>query len=152
MRIFDSLDQLRAQTQSVIGVSDWVSVTQERIQAFADITGDQQWIHTDPERARRESRWGTTIAHGYLTLSLIPQLNQQIMRVDGAKASVNYGLDKLRFPAPVPVGARIRSHLTLLALVNQGEGRYLARYTTCVEIEGDERPACVAENLVMYIA
>lgn len=151
MRIFESLDQLRAQTGSEIGVSDWLSVTQERIQAFADVTGDQQWIHTDPERAQHESRWGTTIAHGYLTLSLIPQLNQQIMRVDGVKASVNYGLDKLRFPAPVPAGTRIRSRMTFSALVNEGDGRYLARYTTRIEIEGGERPACVAENLVMYI-
>lgn len=151
MRIFESLDQLRAQAESEIGVSDWLSVSQQRIQAFADVTGDQQWIHTDPERARHESRWGTTIAHGYLTLSLLPQLNQQIMRVNGVKASVNYGLDKLRFPAPVMAGARIRSRMTLSALENQGEGRYLARYTTRIEIEGGERPACVAENLVMYI-
>lgn len=151
MRIFESLDQLCAQSESEIGVSDWLSVTQERIQAFADVTGDQQWIHTDPERARQESRWGATIAHGYLTLSLIPQLNQQIMRVDGVKASVNYGLDKLRFPAPVMAGSRIRSRMFFSALESQGEGRYLARYTTSVEIEGGERPACVAENLVMYI-
>lgn len=151
MRIFETLEQLRAQAEGEIGVSDWLSVSQQRIQAFADATGDQQWIHTDPERARQESRWGTTIAHGYLTLSLIPLLNQQVMRVDGVKASVNYGLDKLRFPAPVMAGARIRSRMTFSALEKQGEGRYLARYTTSVEIEGGERPACVAENLVMYI-
>lgn len=152
MKVFDNLEQLRAMAAREIGVSDWLSVSQERIQAFADVTGDQQWIHTDPERARHESRWGTTIAHGYLTLSLLPQLNQQIMRVNGIKASVNYGLDKLRFPAPVMAGARIRSRMTFSALENQGEGRYLARYTTRIEIEGGERPACVAENLVMYIA
>lgn len=151
MRIFESLEHLQGLAGQEIGVSDWLEVSQERIQAFAEVTGDQQWIHTDPERARRESGWGSTIAHGYLALSLIPQFNQQILRIEGVKAGINYGLDKLRFPSPVPVGAKIRSRLTFSGLEHKGKERYLARFTTCIEVENRELPACVAETLVMYL-
>ncbi len=151
MKTFDTIEQLQAQIGQEIGASNWLEISQERIQAFADATGDHQWIHLDEERARRESPWGTTIAHGYLTLSLLPQLNQQIMQLKGVKASINYGLDKLRFPAPVPSGSRVRSRLALASLKAQGDGRYLAKYTTTIEIEGGEKPACVAENLVVYL-
>lgn len=151
MKTFDSIEQLQAQVGQEIGASDWLEITQARIQAFADATGDHQWIHLDEERARKESPWGTTIAHGYLTLSLLPQLNQQIMQLRGVKASINYGLDKLRFPSPVPSGSRVRSRLALVSLKSQGDGRYLAKYTTTIEIEGAEKPACVAENLVVYL-
>ena len=151
MRVFSSVHQLTALAGADIGISDWLQITQERIQSFADVTGDQQWIHTDPERARHESPWGCTVAHGYLTVAMIPVLNQTIMRISGLSATVNYGLDKLRFPSAVPSGTRIRSRLTLREIKEQSPGRYLARYTTTVEIEGSEHPACVAENLALYI-
>lgn len=151
MKLFHSIEELAQAAGTDLGTSDWVLVDQARIQAFAEATGDYQWIHLDEARARVESPWKTTIAHGYLTLSLLPMLNQQIIRLEGVKASINYGLDKLRFPSPVPAGKRVRAHLKLLTLEPAGEGRYLARYTTSIEIEGSDRPACVAENLAMYL-
>ncbi len=151
MRLIDSIEQLQALVGQEIGTSDWLEISQDRIQAFAEATGDYQWIHLDEERAKQESPWGTTIAHGYLTLSLIPQFNQQIMKLTCTKANINYGLDKLRFPTPTPKGAKLRSRLVLNSLQAMGEGRYLGKYTTTVEIEGSERPACVAENLVVYL-
>lgn len=152
MKTFPSLAELAQAAGSELGTSDWVEIDQARIQAFADATGDHQWIHLDEERAARESPYGTTIAHGYLTLSLLPRLNQQILQVEGLKASINYGLDKLRFPSAVPAGKRVRCHLKLISLEPAGEGRYLGRYLSTIEIEGGDRPACVAENLVMYLA
>ena len=151
MKIFETIEQLQAMAGQEIGASDWLEISQDRIQAFAEATGDHQWIHLDEERAKQESPWGTTIAHGYLTLSLLPQLNQQIMRLQGVKASINYGLDKLRFPTPVPSGSRVRSRLALTSLKAQTPERYLAKYTTTIEIDGSEKPACVAENLVVYL-
>jgi acyl dehydratase len=151
MKVFDSIEALAKAAGEELGISDWVLVDQARIQAFAEATGDYQWIHLDEERARAESPWKTTIAHGYLTLSLLPMLNQQIIKLEGVKASINYGLDKLRFPSPVPAGKRVRARLKLLSLEPAGEGRHLARYSTTIEIEGSERPACVAENLAMYL-
>jgi|SRR5690554_1308146 len=151
MKIFETIEQLQAMAGQEIGASDWLEISQDRIQAFAEATGDHQWIHLDEERAKQESPWGTTIAHGYLTLSLLPQLNQQIMQLQGVKASINYGLDKLRFPTPVPSGSRVRSRLALTSLKAQTPERYLAKYTTTIEIDGSEKPACVAENLVVYL-
>lgn len=151
MKVFESITKLADAVGEELGTSDWTLVDQARIQAFAEATGDYQWIHLDEEKARNESPWKTTIAHGYLTLSLLPMLNQQIIKVEGVKASINYGLDKLRFPSPVPAGKRVRARLKLLALEPSGEGRYLARYSTTIEIEGGDRPACVAENLAMYL-
>lgn len=151
MKVFESVEELAQAAGSELGTSDWVLVDQARIQAFAEATDDYQWIHLDQERARAESPWKTTIAHGYLTASLLPMLNQQIISLKGVKATINYGLNKLRFPAPVPAGSRVRAHLKLLSVEPSGEGRYLARYSTTIEIEGSERPACVAENLAMYL-
>ncbi len=151
MKIFNNIEQLQALSGQEIGTSDWLEISQARIQAFAEATGDFQWIHLDEERARTESPWGTTVAHGYLTASLMPQLNQKIMQLTSVKASINYGLDKLRFPAPVPSGSRVRSRLVLNSLEATAEGRYLGKYSTTIEIEGSERPACVAENLVVYL-
>ncbi|QCF24890.1 MaoC family dehydratase [Hydrocarboniclastica marina] len=152
MKVFPSLEALAQVAGEDIGVSDWVLVDQARIQAFADATGDHQWIHLDQERAAQESPYKTTIAHGYLTLSLLPMLNQQIMRTEGVSATINYGLDKLRFPSPVPAGKRVRCHLKLLSLEPAGDSRHLARFRSTIEIEGSERPACVAENLAMYLS
>ena len=135
-----------------IGVSDWLVVDQERINEFAECTGDHQWIHVDVERARCESPFGTTIAHGYLTLSLLPAL-QYSMRAtpSGVKQALNYGLDKLRFIAPVKAGARIRDHATLMAAEDKGSGRVLITTRHTVEIEGEEKPALVADTLAMLM-
>ncbi len=136
---------------SLIGHSPWKTVTQEMIQAFADATGDHQWIHLDVERARRESPWKSTVAHGWLTVSLIPLLNQQVIDVQGKSASINYGLNKLRFPAAVKSGSDIRTRMELMDVTRVDDQRTLAIYRTTVEIQGEDRPACVAENLVMYV-
>lgn len=135
-----------------LGSSPWITVSQDMIQSFADLTGDHQWIHVDPERARRESPWKTTVAHGFLTLSLIPRLNTQVLQVTGIRATINYGLNRVRFLAPVPRGSDIRSHMQLKSIEHSGNNRWLATYQTTVEIRGGERPACVAENLALYLA
>ncbi|MBL3558423.1 MULTISPECIES: MaoC family dehydratase [Marinobacter] len=146
------LKDLEKHTGTLIGHSPWKTVTQEMIQAFADATGDHQWIHLDVERARRESPWKSTVAHGFLTASLIPLLNQQVIDVQGKSASINYGIDKLRFPAAVKSGAAIRSKMELLDVTRVDDQRTMACYRTTVEIQGEDKPACVAENLVMYVA
>lgn len=125
-----------------LGVSDWFAVTQERINQFAEATGDHQWIHVDIERARKEM--GTTIAHGFLTLSLLPMLAAQILHTTGVKRGINYGLNKLRFTGMVPAGARVRLREKMLSVEAKGDGLQLTRECT-IEIEGQERPALVAE-------
>jgi acyl dehydratase len=135
-----------------LGVSDWLTVDQERISQFADCTGDHQWIHIDVERAQRESPFGTTIAHGYLTLSLIPYLQHSAnITPTGAKAAINYGLDRARFIAPVPAGARIRDRITLTSVEDKGGGRILLTTRHTVEIEGEEKPAMIADTLTMFM-
>ena len=135
-----------------LGVSPWITIDQARIDQFAVCTEDHQWIHVDAERARRESPYGTTIAHGFLTLSLLSTLWQGLGLVpDGVAHILNYGLDRLRFLAPVKVGARIRLRVTLLAKTNKGPGRTLLKTKSTVEIEGEERPALIAETLSMLI-
>ncbi len=147
----DVLDDLRRQVGAEIHLSDWLEVTQQRINAFADATGDHQWIHVDIERARRDSPWGGTIAHGYLTLSLYPMLRGLVAAgqpiFPGVKQAINYGLDKLRFPSPVPAGSRIRARCRLLKVEEvQGGLQITEQYT--VELEGGSKPACVAEVLM----
>jgi acyl dehydratase len=122
------------------------------IGAFADATGDHQWIHVDVERAKRESPWKCPVAHGYLTVSLISRLNPQALRVTGTKATINYGLNKLRFPAAVPVGSDIRTKVELVDVTSVDDKKILATYKTTVEINGQDKPACVVENLAMYVA
>ena len=126
-----------------LGTSDWVEISQERVNRFADATGDLQWIHVDPERARRESPFGGPIAHGYLTLSLLPWLVAQIVETTGFGMAVNYGTEKVRFPAPVPVGARVRAGATLESATLFDGGVQLNLGVT-VEIEGQSKPAMVA--------
>lgn len=136
-----------------LGVSDWITVDQERINQFAQCTGDHQWIHVDVERARRESPFGTTIAHGYLTLSLLPAMQDSAgAQLDGVKAALNYGADRVRFINPVKAGARIRDHITLVGAEDKGNGRVLLTTRHTVEIEGEEKPAMVADTLTMLIA
>lgn len=129
-----------------MGASDWHEIRQKDVDTFADVTHDHQWIHIDRERAEKESPYGTTIAHGYFTLSLVPYLGAQIWKVGGAKMGVNYGSNKIRFPAPVPVGSRVRAHSKLLNCEEVKGGYQLTNQIT-IEVEGGEKPACVAETL-----
>jgi len=144
-------EQLQAQVGQQVHLSDWYDVTQARIDAFAAATGDRQWIHVDPERATRESPWKTTIAHGYLTLSLYPLLRGLVTAdsppFPGVRQVVNYGLDRLRFPSAVPSGSRVRARSVLLKVEPVDGGLQLTeRYT--VEVEGQPKPACVADAIM----
>lgn len=140
-----AFDEVKALVGTEVGVGDWFEVTQERIDKFADATGDHQWIHVDPERAA-QGPFGTTVAHGYLTLSLIPSLGGGGLPVTGAKMGINYGLDRVRFIAPVKVGSRIRARRKLTD-VKEGEGFLQLKVEVTVEIEGEAKPAAVAETL-----
>jgi acyl dehydratase len=131
-----------------VGTSEWVLVDQKMIDAFADATGDHQWIHVDVERARKEMPGGKTIAHGYLTLSLLPRLSATIYRVKHTSRGINYGSNKVRFTAPVPAGSRVRLQQTLKA-VEDIKGGVRLTFESTVEIEGSDRPALVAEALVL---
>lgn len=133
-----------------LGYSDWLEITQERVNTFADATGDHQWIHVDPERAAKESPFGGPIAHGYLTLSLGPVLMPQILRVNGTKMGVNYGCGKVRFPWPVPVGSNLRLGAHLDAVDDLGGGWAQISMTFTFEVEGADKPACVAEIIFRY--
>lgn len=146
-----ALQDLANHKGELIGHSPWKTITQEMIQAFADATGDHQWIHVDVERAKRESPWKSPVAHGFLTLSLISQLNPQIMTVTGISATINYGMNKVRLPAAVKSGADIRTRMELLDVNEVDESRVIATYRTTIEIRDEEKPACVAENLAMYV-
>lgn len=144
-RRFEYLADLAALVGQEIGLSDWITVDQARIQRFADATDDQQWIHTDPERAAA-GPFGTTIAHGFLTLSLLPIFFDSGFKVADTRMGINYGLNKVRFPAPVPVGSRLRARFLLLSFEAIEGGAQLAVEVT-VESEGGEKPVCVAESL-----
>lgn len=144
-----SIEALKEVIGREIGVSDWLEITQERVNLFADATGDHQYIHVDPERAA-QTFFGGTVAHGYLTLSLIPELNKTRtgIQIDlGGKMAVNYGLNKVRFPNPVRVGKRIRLRSTLLDVQEIGDQAVQMTYQQTVEVEGEDKPACVAETL-----
>ncbi|OZM82711.1 MaoC family dehydratase [Pseudonocardia sp. MH-G8] len=145
MRVFNGVDELRAAVGSTLGVSDWVTVDQSQIDTFADATGDHQWIHVDQERAEA-GPFGATIAHGFLTLSLLPVLVAQTFQVEGTKMGVNYGLNKVRFTSPVPVGSKVRAGAELVDVADVEGGVQLTTKVT-IEIEGSERPALVAEWL-----
>lgn len=151
MRTFESVAELAAAKGQSIGQSDWVTITQKDVNLFADATGDHQWIHVDPERAAK-GPFGGTIAHGFLTLSLLPRLLHQIYTVNGIKLAINYGLNKVRFPAPVPVGSKVRAQSSLADVEDLGNGAVQATLSTTVEIEGASKPACVAESIVRYIS
>ncbi len=148
-RTVTTVDELRELIGQELSVGQWVEITQERVNQFADVTGDHQYIHVDPERARN-TFFGGTIAHGYLTLSLLPLLgkDREGIKVDlGGKMAVNYGVDRVRFPAPVPVGKRVRMRSKLLAVDEIGESAVQMKYQQTVEVEGQEKPGCVAETL-----
>ena len=137
---------LKAYEGKEIGVSDWFTVTQEQIDKFADATGDHQWIHVDVERAKREIPGGKTIAHGWLTLSLVPRLASTLYRVKHRSRGINYGANRVRFTGPVPVGARIRLHLTFKT-VEQIEGGVRVTSEGSMEVEGNDRPVLIAESI-----
>jgi acyl dehydratase len=143
------LADLQGQAGQETFVGDWVEVEQARIDEFADATGDHQWIHVDPARAERESPYGATVAHGFLTLSMLPMLTRaggEQPRYEGVKLSVNYGLNRVRFPAPVKAGARIRARSSLKEVTEVPGGLQVVR-TITVEVEGGEKPVCVAESV-----
>ncbi|MFI9722512.1 MaoC family dehydratase [Streptomyces sp. NPDC052396] len=148
-RIFTSPDGLRAAVGEEFGPGGWLRVNQRRIDLFAEATGDHQWIHVDQERAGA-GPYGTTIAHGYLTLSLLPVLVPAVLRVEGARLGLNYGLNKVRFPAPVPAGSRLRARVRLAAVTEVPDGVQLTTVVT-VEREGGDKPVCVAESLSRYL-
>jgi acyl dehydratase len=133
-----------------LGVSDWVTITQDRIQAFAEATDDRQWIHVDVERARRESPFGAPIAHGYLTLSLAPALLPQIVRVEGVRMGVNYGIEKMRLPAPVPSGGEVRMGAELKDVRELPSGAVRVTFGLHFEVRGQPKPACVADVIYVY--
>jgi acyl dehydratase len=143
MKTFQGVEELEAAAGSHLGYSEWHTVTQQQVDQFAEATGDHQWIHVDPVRAS-EGPFGTTIAHGYLTLALVPMLVAEVYALKGVRMGVNYGADKLRFPAPVPVGGRVRAGVELLQVTPSADGfRLVARVT--VECEGGDKPACVVD-------
>lgn len=146
-RTFENLAELKAATGEEIGTSEWVTVTQEKINLFADATGDHQWIHVDPELAAK-GPFGKPIAHGYLTLSLLPVFGEQIYSVSSVIMGVNYGANKVRFPHPVPVDSRVRATATLKETADISIGTQVVM-TFVVEIEGVQKPACIAE--VVYV-
>ena len=151
MRVFASIAEAVDAVGQEFGVSQWIAVDQDRINAFAEATGDHQWIHIDVERAQRESLYGTTIAHGFLTLCLIPGLSKDNYRVDNAKMGINYGLNKVRFLAPVPAGSRVRlrSELVGAKKVNDSTVDLTVRQT--VELDGSDKPAAVAEVIARMV-
>jgi acyl dehydratase len=150
-RLIQNLEELKKMVGLEVGVSDWHEVTQDAVNKFADATLDHQWIHIDPERARRESPFGGPIAHGYYTLSLAPYLLDLVMDVKEKKMGVNYGLNKLRFTAPVPIPSHVRLRATL-SQVEEIRGGVQAIFNLQFEVEGKEKPACVAEAVYRYYA
>ena len=148
-RTINGVDELKALVGHQLGTSDWLEVTQDQVNTFAEATGDHQWIHVDAERAK-DGPFGGTIAHGYLTMSLGPVLLPQVATVTGFSMALNYGLNKLRFPSPVPVGSKLRLSAELLA-VDEITGGVQTTYRLTFEVEGQDKPACVAEALYRWL-
>ncbi len=148
----NGIDQLKSLIGQTIGPSDWREVTQDDIDRFADITADHQWIHVDVERAKAESPFGTTVAHGNFTLSMIDGFRRSLMESTGFKIGVNYGWNRVRFPAPVPSGSRIRASVEALSVDDVGGGWHQIVQKWTVEVEGSEKPVCVAESVGRVLA
>lgn len=147
MREIATLDDMKALLGQEVAVSDWMDITQERVNQFADATNDHQWIHVDVERAKRESPFGGPIAHGFLTIALVPAMLESALRMVDMKMGVNYGLNKVRLPAPVPVGSRLRARMTIQA-IQDIEGGAQVEWGVVIEREGGSKPVCVAEFLM----
>jgi acyl dehydratase len=150
MRIFDGFDDIKAAVGSEIGVSEWVEITQERINLFAEATCDEQWIHVDQEKASRELPGGKTIAHGLLSLSLAPMFVRSVMGLKGLRNTLNYGADRIRYLSPVPAGSRIRGRTTIAEVEDVPPDGLRVNYHMVIEIEGGQRPACVAELIALH--
>jgi acyl dehydratase len=151
VRTFEHLDELRAAVGTHLGWTEWLAITQDRVDLFADATGDHQWIHVDVERARAESPFGGPIAHGYLTLALSNLFLPQLIAVPAASAGVNYGTGKVRFPAPVLVGSRVRGGAEIAA-IEEIPGGLQTTITITIEVEGSAKPACVIESLSRWLS
>ena len=151
MKVFASLQEVAQCVGQEVAVSEWITVTQEQIDLFAQATGDHQWIHVDPKRAA-EGPFGTTIAHGYLTLSLLPKFFESAMRIDNVRMSINYGLNKVRFMAPVPVNSRLRARITLLGCDPIEPQGFQQTWQVQVQREGSDKPVCVAESIARRFA
>jgi acyl dehydratase len=149
MRVFNGIADLEKGVGTHLGHSEWHTVNQDEIDAFAAATGDHQWIHVDPAKAA-EGPFGSTVAHGFLTLSLVPMLTWQVYKVEGVKMAVNYGADKLRFPSPVPVGSRVRAAVELTSVTPNKLGYQVATRVT-IELDGSDKPACVADMLAVVV-
>ena len=149
MKVFSGLDEFVAAEGSELGPTDWLEISQDRVNKFADATDDHQWIHVNPEKAAA-GPFGGTIAHGLLTLSLLPHFNQQLYAVEGIAMAINYGYNKVRFITPVPVGAKLRAR-GVISKVDRLDGAVAATTTITVELEGSEKPAAVAESIVRFI-
>ena len=149
MRIFHGVEEYAQAVGTHLGHSDWHTVTQDRIDLFAEATGDHQWIHVDPQRAA-DGPFGTTIAHGYLSLSLVPMLVWQVYTIEGLRMGLNYGSNKVRFPAPVPVDSRVRAGVELLSLTPTALGLQSVTRVT-LEVDGSEKPGCVAETVAVLV-
>ena len=148
--VLDGVDGVRAAVGKHLGYSDWLEITQDRVNLFAEATGDYQWIHIDVERAQRESPYGGPIAHGYLTLSLSNMLLPTVVTTAGFSMAINYGVDRVRFPAAVPVGARVRAGVECVEATDV-QGGIQTKMLITMEIEGSERPACVIESLSRWL-
>jgi len=151
VRVFQSVDDLKRCIGHEVGRTGWIPIDQERIDQFAEATGDHNWIHVDPERAAAETPYGATIAHGFLTLSLLPMLLYQIYDLEPRRISLNYGVDKVRFITPVPVNSRVRGILMINSIEDEAAGRLKLRGTMTIELEGADKPACVADFVTMHI-
>ncbi|PVE21070.1 dehydratase [Microvirga sp. KLBC 81] len=150
MRTFRDFDEIKAAVGVEVGVSDWIDVTQKRIDQFAQATGDDQWIHVDVARAERELPGGTTIAHGLLTLSFAPVFIRSVMRLEGVRNTLNYGANRIRYLAPVPAGSRLRGRVTIAAAEDAQRSGLRVTYGVIIEIENHERPACMAELIAVH--
>lgn len=145
MRVFKNFDEIKAAVGTEVGVSDWIEITQDRINKFAESTCDEQWIHVDEERAKRELPTGRTIAHGLLSLALAPMFIRSVMQLEGLKNTLNYGANRIRYLAPVPAGSRLRGRISVLEAVDVPPDALRVTYKLSIEIEGHDKPACVAE-------
>ena len=151
MRIVKNVEELRSLVGQELGVSEWIEISQDRIDKFAEATGDHQWIHINVERAKKELPGGTTIAHGFLTLSLLPQINGEIYKLEGVKHGLNYGTDRVRFTSPVPAGSKVRGKYRLQSVSDVKNNGLKVVGETTIEIDGEERPACIAETIgILY--
>jgi acyl dehydratase len=146
MRVFQTLQEVADKVGQELAISDWITITQERINQFADATGDQQWIHVDPQRAS-QGPFGTTIAHGFLTLSLMPAFFDSAMKITQTRMAINYGVNKVRFTSPVPVGSKLRGRISLKSAEPIEPNGFQMTYSVLVEREGSDKPVCAAETI-----